>query len=977
MLTMLHMFRLALPGSAMWYLVFDLISSPSILIRIRGLRLLCFSFYTLDGYQQLDLKQLTAFEKLQGFSMMSEFLGRYETDDRTMGLLLTLLFWRTRVVSSLLSAPGGQYMPHGAQNFRTDMHLNEQIGVSITDNSSEMETLLANDDALLIDRDDEEDDEESEDDEDEMADIHECEGGNLSLNLSFQEEIDLVYASQEGRAPGEAVSSKGSGIGTAHSVETVELEPTGQKMEKPPLPTKLNNSSNKHNVELIKIPQMLQVLFRSLYNAKTVSVVEMAMRALCDCICMCNYVNMDGTYYSMFNHFLCSSQLSFVLNTAGVIDRGFSLHRMSLEEFVKLQITASRRNFETLCLQKDWLLWACECLVALQIRFLPKNSTTIDSKGTRGADVANNTAETLNIYNDSVYQFIQMVFMIDMMEKPNTYRTVLQLVRLPPMYANEAVQGVESQFHSGVVDPNSWSCVASSSEATNMTTSLQIMVLYDIFDSFESCNLFNDALSSIVTAASASVNTSIISVVGGGSSTGSKVAELSMNLLKNFGLLLEQLHERVLDFYTFCMPVSANANVVTNSITNAELNPNALLNLALYERILEVIDTLSVNTLPSIRNRLKETLLYEMRSVFVAKILMENLKNFDEYLVRATSLLKVRASLQNSITSTENKLLIDTQVLHLLLNWFTGVTEEIAVVQEELYEMRKSATMEPGRYDHCKHRLDNSLFPAQFMYLELIQMCIGVSSSECRKYIQRLGVELGTSIAKYNAYVTNTQAQGRDNHQSGDQNQNRDSDIDTEMQEDILVEVDGNAATILLDGLRNTLELPAVPITASNSSDVVSKHTGDGTATTVVGYEKPNESIGTVTSSQGSSWWSSWATSNSGVANSTSESGSGSPAVTYYTASKRSNSLYGTRPALGDVESGISSSDRVEFERVGSNHSDVSYITENTEFPFYPLDSSEFLHWYNALEQRYNDIVCIMDSVLDAIIHIFCYISML
>ena len=271
MLTMLNMFRLALPGASLWYLVFDLIASPSLLIRIRGLRLLCFSFYTLDGHQQLDTKQLVAFDKLQGFSMMTDLLCQYETDERTVGLLLTLLFWRTRVVSSLLSAPGGHhkpgaYLPH--MNMSDQMGLGLGSGTSAADEGPEMETLLANDDALLIDRDDEEDDEdgegESDDDDDELvvggvgvrsrgrsrSGGVDGDGGLDSdidgLSLSYQEEVDLVYAAQ-GPRPGELGNDRtGSGTdkqkvkvngivstGAVSAVEAVDMEHHVQNVDKP------------------------------------------------------------------------------------------------------------------------------------------------------------------------------------------------------------------------------------------------------------------------------------------------------------------------------------------------------------------------------------------------------------------------------------------------------------------------------------------------------------------------------------------------------------------------------------------------------------------------------------------------------------------------------------------------------------------------------------------------------------------------
>ena len=87
----LGMLNAAFPGNAFWMLLLSLLGNRHVEIRVRSLRLLYISLSSASG--RPDPRLLAAFEQMQGFDLMAEQLAQYKADDSIVDALLALLFW--------------------------------------------------------------------------------------------------------------------------------------------------------------------------------------------------------------------------------------------------------------------------------------------------------------------------------------------------------------------------------------------------------------------------------------------------------------------------------------------------------------------------------------------------------------------------------------------------------------------------------------------------------------------------------------------------------------------------------------------------------------------------------------------------------------------------------------------------------------------------------------------------------------------
>ena len=81
-------------GSVLWCLIMELVSLPNNNIRNRALQMLRLAITT--PTRKLDVKQLHAFERVNGFAYIADRLAAYPWDPLTLELLLDLLFWRVK-----------------------------------------------------------------------------------------------------------------------------------------------------------------------------------------------------------------------------------------------------------------------------------------------------------------------------------------------------------------------------------------------------------------------------------------------------------------------------------------------------------------------------------------------------------------------------------------------------------------------------------------------------------------------------------------------------------------------------------------------------------------------------------------------------------------------------------------------------------------------------------------------------------------
>ena len=81
-------------GSVLWCLIMELVSLSNNNIRNRALQMLRLAVTT--PTRKLDLKQLQAFERVNGFVYIADRLAAYPWDPLTLELLLDLLFWRVK-----------------------------------------------------------------------------------------------------------------------------------------------------------------------------------------------------------------------------------------------------------------------------------------------------------------------------------------------------------------------------------------------------------------------------------------------------------------------------------------------------------------------------------------------------------------------------------------------------------------------------------------------------------------------------------------------------------------------------------------------------------------------------------------------------------------------------------------------------------------------------------------------------------------
>lgn len=684
---MINMMRMAMPGALAFYMIFDLLACPSLQVRLGGLKLFWFSLYSVDGQQQLDQKQLSLLEKINGFNYLTDLLAQHETDELTVDALVKIMFWRTKPL----------VFQHGSAGLMTRL---ENLSSLVTDGQG-----------VLLDEDDEDDEDEDEDDDEEFSsfpvDEFYDDGDDMGSEWHSPPDSDpdkplKLYGDDNGdQTPSVAdgIASNGPSVDNQNSGTRQSLPlPAGRGLRNIK-PRFGNPVAPVDQVESIRLPQLLQVLFRSLHNARSPDVIQIAAKPLEACIRM---GLISGAEKSEAGLSCADVNLVLVQGSAG---------RTAEDDAIRRQLAISKRNFETVCGTKDWLLWIAECIVVLQERLLHSDELNPGSGRAQRAEV-------LVKYTDCLFGFIKVMFLIDSMEKPNAYynRGILELTRLPQniVIAPDHIMSSNSLSTIKTVSVSSSQSLGAhdlgSGAISNNVISLQIMILYDTLDAMDACYAFE--YSNVVSSGALSSGRTS----GATSSAVAKVNDICLNILKNLSMLLEQFQEKVLDANTFQLLARADTDKA-KTVTNGELN------MDLYLRILDSIDALLIKTSPAIRHKLKDTALYDMRNLFVTKALLEAA---DNHHLRTDTLARVKTSFHNLLSSgnnfTENyKYLTDVQALQLLLSWWFELSDCTVALE---------AGNDSARSQHLK---------SLRTYIELIQMCVNVSSqaNDCWKYLRK------------------------------------------------------------------------------------------------------------------------------------------------------------------------------------------------------------------------------------------------
>ena len=190
--------------------------------------------------------------------------------------------------------------------------------------------------------------------------------------------------------------------------------------------------------------------------------------------------------------------------------------------------------------------------------------------------------------------------------------------------------------------------------------------------------------------------------------THEKNIEVSMNFLRNVGMLLEQALEKV------------------------------DLSLMLCLKVVLSLHTLSYSCPPEIRTRIKETCIPELRKGYIVRCLIDFSQ---EFYTRALAVIEVSSPLEGYLLSSDSKPLQNSHVILIVLSILLEAFEELeflltTVDSEAFLSSYEENASQQYVSSSSYERLDFVIELIQSL-LTLVQGCVKVSS-ECRKVVTKL-----------------------------------------------------------------------------------------------------------------------------------------------------------------------------------------------------------------------------------------------
>ena len=330
-------------------------------------------------------------------------------------------------------------------------------------------------------------------------------------------------------------------------------------------------------------------------------------------------------------------------------------------------------------------------------------------------------------------------------------------------------------------------------------------------------------------------------------------------------------------------------------------------------KAIHAINYLSYHAPVTVRSRLKDTMLPEIRSVYVCKCLMEK---SEDIFARIASVSEIHTSVGNLICCNDSKVLHSHQIMLLLLGMFVEIIDE----SEGCHTVYETATMDHERKkEYDKYKL---LQEFQLAILVVIRNCSS-ASSDMRKLLLKIFQDMDPAYP----------ASGEVSLHS----------------------------LILMGGF--TSASTSLPKAAGGVSTI----TPGATKSTTNTSSGNKDTITAPRSSSSSSWWSPWGSGGiSGGAVSADFAGSVAPASNpkdkdlQILAGKASTSALSTNQSVSEVATHVA----VDME-AGSTLSTEGFLDSSARYAATTcsppqdcdatssLSGNAFLEWYNAAEQRH------------------------
>jgi len=692
--TISNMLRSTFPKD-IWFHFLDLASSIHVSIRERAMRLICICMSSPNG--EIDIKQVSIFEKLYGFEVLGEHLAFYTADENIVESLIAMMFWKlgprpygvannaeieksssnetdSKTISDINQKFGvGEFQGDFLNSRSEDIDISAEYVVTseselakpgMYEKTSPIEEnnsagLLSffnwkNTKSLLPS--------ESNNNLDQLV----TENVSLENNIiddsssvgKLSREMSFVSVAME--SPDKESTAKAR----RHSSNRVS---SGTRRLLSPLSAALLGLNEDESVNSIKSPLRRKRNSNSLHldeNTTTESQQTMNMNTLSS-IQSQGTIVLPQAIYCLMKVLQTSQRSDIVAKSCGCLERALL---MSVNGEVKVNM----RNLEALTSQKDWLIWLCNCVVFfrkkirsnvnvlnsyLHDQFSDSESVgdyrsesgmeSEDSMKSRGVNDPNGSSRSNAVveehFTSPILDLIKTIMILAMEQKPSVAQKYLsEVFRLPVPDANE----------------------------------VQVDLIFDILDAIDSSSL--------------------------------RPTEATFNLLKNFNFFLEQIIEK-LD-----------------------------MGIDICARVLQTIQAIGYRAPPEIRSRIKEIGLQETRNTFVCSCLIEysglvdrDKENYD----RVALWIEVQPSLYAYLSASESKQLSDNQVIFIILGIFMECTEDFDSISQvdpqESPDIDVSVLLE---------RLQIILTVLEAL-IAIVQGCASVSP-ECNKCLIRMFTDL-------------------------------------------------------------------------------------------------------------------------------------------------------------------------------------------------------------------------------------------
>lgn len=209
----------------------------------------------------------------------------------------------------------------------------------------------------------------------------------------------------------------------------------------------------------------------------------------------------------------------------------------------------------------------------------------------------------------------------------------------------------------------------------------------------------------------------------------------------------------------FCDDVHSSVNMLKNIAAVLEQAlEKADMTLMFNVKVVTALHSLSYNCSPEVRAKIKETNLPEMRKQYVVRCLLDNTQ---DYYTKVAAISEISSPLLGYISTTESKLLSDTNVVMMVLGMMVeacedlefllgGVDSTAAVLNDSVHHLDSSAGERPRHLSNAdEFRLVGSpipatafdrvhvLFEVMEVLLETVQNCT-ISSPECKRCVSKL-----------------------------------------------------------------------------------------------------------------------------------------------------------------------------------------------------------------------------------------------